>query len=99
MNHFYRSITYVYEWKNWLQNKHGIEALKYIFQAQQQAVSSVVVSTQYMDFKDVDALMPKQQKIAVFTPSLPAPGPLQPGDAAGPIAGWNIQSFWNCMHQ
>ena len=77
---------------------------------QEQAVSLVVASTKYMDFKDVAAPMPKQQELAAFTQGPPtsdppAPGPpaptkgsevVQPRDTAGPVAGWNIQSCSNC---
>ena len=72
---------------------------------QQQAVSSVVASTQYMDFKDVAVPMPKEQVLDAFTqgppaPSSPAPTKgsevVQQRDTAGLVAGWSIQSCSNC---
>ena len=72
---------------------------------QQQAVSSVVVSTQYMDFKDVAVPIPREQVLDAFTQGPPAPGTpaptkgfevVQPRDTAGLVAGWSIQSCSNC---
>ena len=69
-------------------------------------MSSVVASTQFMDFKDVAVPMPKEQVLDSFTQGPPAPDPpvpgspaptkgsevVQPRDTAGPVAGWSIQS-------
>ena len=72
---------------------------------QQQAVSSVVASTQYMDFKDVAVPLPREQVLDAFTQGPPAPGTpaptkgfevVQPRDTAGLVAGWSIQSCSNC---
>ena len=55
-------------------------------------MSSVVASTQFMDFKDAAVDPPVPGSLA------PTKGSevVQPWDTAGPVAGWSIQSCSNC---